>query len=150
LIFNHIWVTRFTSLDSHIIASTLWLTVSLKWEAWTSSYLESRSLGTIDPPFNFLSIQHANLIKYKWGKKLLAIVFSHIQYCKYTMPRTTMTFTSRNLWNNSKHKFEIAFEHVVLIISSMAILSTRMHMNINISKTSTMMEIILLANNVEC
>jgi hypothetical protein len=37
-----------------------------------------------------------------------------------------------------------------LTISSMAIWSTKMHINTNISKTFMMMETILLANNVEC
>jgi len=110
-IFKHIWVIGFTSLDSCIIVSTLWLMVSLKWEAWTSSCLESRSLSTIDPPFNLLSTQNANLIRFKWGKKLLANISSHIQYYDYTMPRAAMTFTSGNLLNNSKHKFEATFKH---------------------------------------
>jgi hypothetical protein len=37
-----------------------------------------------------------------------------------------------------------------LIVSSMTIWSTKMHMNTYISKTSMMMETILLTNNVKC
>ncbi len=149
-IFNHIWIIGFTSLESCIIPSTLWFMVSLKWEAWTSSCLESRSLRTINLLFNLLLTHNANLIRLKWGKKLPAIVSSHIKYCEYTMPRAAMTFTLGNLWNNSKHKFDATFEHAALTISSMAIWSTKMHINTNISKTFMMMETILLANNVEC
>jgi hypothetical protein len=81
---------------------------------------------------------------------LLAVVFSHIQYCGYAMPITAMTYTSRNLQNNSNLWFEATSEHVALTISSMAIWLVRMHMNINISKTSAVMKTILLASNVEC
>jgi hypothetical protein len=98
--FNHTWVTRFTSLDSYIIASTLWFMVSLKWEAWTSSCLESKSAGTIDPAFNFLLTHNAYLIRSRLGRKSLIVVSSHIQYYEYTMPRMAMNFTWRNLWDN--------------------------------------------------
>jgi hypothetical protein len=76
-IFNHIWKIKFTSLDFCIIASSLWLMVSLKWEAWTSSWLEFKSLGIINPPFNFLSTQNVYLIRSKWGRNYWRL-FPHI------------------------------------------------------------------------
>ncbi len=124
-IFNHIWVPLFTYLESGISALTLWLMVSLKWEAWTSICLESKSPRPINPPFNFLSTQNEDLIRSRWGRKLLANVSSHIQYYGCTMPKTTMISTLRNLWDNSEHKFQVASEHATLTILNMAIWSAK-------------------------
>jgi hypothetical protein len=116
--FNHIWMTKFTSKVSHIIVSTFSYMVSLKWKACTSSYLKSQILQITTPPLSFLSTQNATLIQFKWTWKFFVIVFSHNQYCGYTMLRVTLISTSENLQNNSKQNFVIALEHATFTMWS--------------------------------
>jgi hypothetical protein len=76
--------------------------LNLKKDAYNLSHLESKCGGTTTPPFIFFATQNIALIKIRWGKKNLIVVFSHATYYRYIMLRVDINFTLKNLQVNPR------------------------------------------------
>jgi hypothetical protein len=120
--FNNICMIRFTSEVSYITTLALWLIVSFKWKACISSlsWIQNFVIHN-SPPWVFYQHKMQLWCGLFEPRKFYVIVFSHNQCYGYTMPKVTMIFTLKNLWQNLEHNFVVAFEHATSFVGSISI-----------------------------